>query len=61
MYPPEVDNAREVPGRSDVIRFRNKAHNTYVRENGAIEICSSKGEVLFSKYGADGLGVELQE
>ena len=60
MYPPEDDNAREVEGRSDVIRYRHKAHNTFIRDNGAIEIQDVDGEVLFEKCGSDGRGVDVQ-
>ncbi len=59
MYPPEEDNARDVEGRSDVIRYRHKAHNTFIRDNGAIKIQDVDGKVLFEKLGSDGRGVEL--
>lgn len=61
MYPPEDDNAREVEGRSDVIRYRNRAHNTLIRGNGAIQIQDVEGKVLFEKCGSDGQGVDLPE
>jgi hypothetical protein len=60
MYPPEEDNARELEGRSDVIRYRHKAHNTFIRDNGAIEIRDVSGELLFEKSGSDGRSVDLQ-
>ena len=59
MYPPEEDSARAVEGRSDLIRYRHKGHNTFTRENGAIEIQDLAGAVLFAKAGADRRGVEL--
>lgn len=59
MYPPEEDNAREVEGREDVIRYRHKAHNTFIRDNGAIEIRDVSGTVLFAKPGSDGRAVDL--
>ncbi|EAQ77619.1 hypothetical protein [Blastopirellula marina] len=59
MYPPREDNARDVDGRCDVIRYRHKGHNTFVRENGAIEIQDLAGSLLFKKLGSDGRGVEL--
>lgn len=60
MYPPEEDSARSVEGRSDLIRYRHKGHNTFIRENGAIEIQDLAGAVLFAKAGTDGRGVDLQ-
>jgi len=59
MYPPEEDNAREVDGRPDVIRYRHKGHNTFIRDNGAIEIRDLAGNILFAKRSANGQGVEL--
>lgn len=60
LYPPEEDSARSVEGRWDLTRYRNKGHNTFIRENGAIEIRDLVGEVLFSKPGKDGRNVDLQ-
>jgi hypothetical protein len=60
MYPPEEDNAREVEERGDVIRYRHKAHNTFLRDNGAMEIQDVDGKVFFEKLGSDGRGVELK-
>jgi hypothetical protein len=54
MYPPQEDNRFAVPGRPDVARYRSRSHNTYIAENGAIEIWSVSGELLFRKAGADG-------
>jgi len=59
MYPPKDDNARDVSGRIDVIRYRHKAHSTFIRDNGAIEIQTVEGAVLFEKPGSDGRGVGL--
>jgi hypothetical protein len=52
-------DAEDVEGRSDVIRYRHKAHNTFIRDNGAIKIQDVDGKVLFEKLGSDGRGVEL--
>ena len=61
LYPPQEDSARNVAGRSDVIRYRSRGHNTYVRRNGAIEIRDLVGTVIITKAGSDGAGVELEE
>lgn len=60
MYPPEEDNARSVKGRNDLIRYRHRGHNTFIGENGAIEIQDLAGTVLFAKAGSDGRGIEYQ-
>jgi len=60
MYPPQEDNARGLEERSDVTRYRSKQHNTYIRDNGAIEIQDINGATLFEKPGVDGRGVELE-
>jgi len=58
LYPPQLDNRRPVPGYDQVTRLRNRGHNTYVAENGAIEIQdASSGKVVFRKNGACGRGV----
>jgi hypothetical protein len=57
MYPPRADARRDVAGRPDVARYRSRAHNTYVRSNGAFEVQGTSGEVLVSRPGLDGRGV----
>lgn len=57
MYPPHIDSLRAVPGRSDVKRFRSKFHNTLIATNGAIEIRDLLSRAIFSKPGAEGLGI----
>ncbi|MFM8262017.1 MAG: hypothetical protein ACKN9S_07030 [Pirellula sp.] len=59
LYPPEDDNARVVDSRDDLIRYRHRSHNTFIRDNGAIEIQDMDGSVLFEKRGLDGRGVDL--
>ena len=57
MYPPREDNSRDVEGRPDLIRYRSRGHNTFIRDNGAIEIQDLQGRVLASKPGGDGRGI----
>lgn len=51
MYPPQPDSARPVPGRPDLVRYRNRAHNTVVGTDGSIEISEVGGKCLLSKPG----------
>lgn len=61
MYPPQEDHARDVPERHDLVRYRSRGHNTYIRNNGAIEIQDLKKRVVFQKPGYDGAGVALND
>ena len=54
LYPPQEDNKRLVLGHPDVTRYRTVAHNVFIGANGAIEIQTVRGTVLFEKPGADG-------
>ncbi len=58
MYPPKTDSIRDVPGKSLLKRFRSTAHNTFIGDNGAIEIRAIPDKFEFSKPGADGRKVE---
>lgn len=61
MYPPQPDNERPVEGNASVRRFRSRAHNTYIGDNGAIEIQEVSGAtVIFTKNGCDGRSVWSQ-
>lgn len=52
LYPPRDDSARvERPG---VTRYRSRGHNTWIGDNGAIEIKGVDGTVYLDKPGADG-------
>lgn len=58
LYPPLPDSRRPVPGYPDVTRWRSKGHNTYIRNNGAIEIVTVReGQIVFRAPGRDGRGV----
>ena len=55
MYPPQEDARRRVPGEPDVVRYRTRGHNVFIRSNGAIEIQRvGVGDVEFHKAGNDG-------
>ena len=59
LYPPREDSIRDVPAYPRVRRLRSRAHNTFIGENGSIEIADSDSGVppaapLFKKPGADG-------
>ena len=58
MYPPQADGIRAVERHPKVKRLRSRWHNTFLSENGAIEIqTAADAEVLFRKPGANGKGV----
>jgi len=57
MYPPQPDSRRDVPQFPWVTRYRSRGHNTFIAQNGAIEIRDLDGSVLFRKAGRDGRNV----
>lgn len=54
MDPPQWVSPRAVSGRSDVKRFRSKAHDTLIGDNGAIEIQALEKYQPFGKVYATG-------
>jgi hypothetical protein len=57
FYPPQDDKASEVERYPNVIVYRSKRHDTFIGQNGAIEIRGVDGTVELTKSGADGNGV----
>jgi hypothetical protein len=52
MYPPQADSIHPAADRPGFIRLRSRAHNTFIGEDGAIEIFDLEGNVVVSKPGA---------
>ena len=59
MYPPKSDAHREVPGRADLHRYRNKGHHTYFSEGGAILIVDLDANPLLDKPDVNGRSIKL--
>lgn len=60
MFPPSGDFWHLVEGRKDLDLFRQAAHDTILRDNGAILIRVRRtGRVEFEKAGQDGRKVDL--
>jgi hypothetical protein len=57
MYPPQPDSRRDVPQFPWVTSYRSRGHNTFIAQDGAIEIRGLDGTVLFRKAGRDGRNV----
>ena len=53
LYPPQEDN-RMNTSNTEVIRYRNRRHNTYFGNNGAIMIQELSGKIIVDKAGRDG-------
>lgn len=55
MYPPQPDSARSVENFPSITRYRNKSHNTYIQDNGAIRIEALPSRtIVLDKAGSDG-------
>lgn len=60
MQGPNGDFYFAVDGRPDLDLYRHAAHDTVIRDNGAIRFRIRKtGAVIFEKAGADGRKVDL--
>lgn len=57
LYPPMLDNMRPVENHPKVRRFRSVAHNTFLGDNGAIQIQTLDKKIQLDKKGFDGKGV----
>jgi hypothetical protein len=59
MYPPQEDSRRST-NTPRVLRYRQKMHNTFIGENGAIKIekIGKSGTVVVDKPGQDGRKVD---
>jgi hypothetical protein len=42
LYPPQVDQRRDVEGYPAIRRYRSKQHNGWIAENGAIKIMQGR-------------------
>lgn len=58
MYPPQKDRVFAVSGFPEVLRYNSFRHDTFIANNGAIEVkIIATGEVHFEKLGSNGKGV----
>lgn len=57
MYSPQEDGRRTTDS-PEVIRYRNKGHNTFIGGNGSIKIVELRGKIIFDKAGLDGRKVD---
>ena len=54
LYPPQMDNTRDLPGRAGVKQLRSRRHLTLIGPDGAIEIQDALGRAILAKPGTDG-------
>jgi hypothetical protein len=59
IYPPLMDRRFDIQGHPDLKRYASAAHNTFIRDNGAITTVIRHGPVVFEKVGADGRGTDF--
>lgn len=59
MYPPQADAYRPVAGRSDIHRYRNRQHNSYFSDDGAILIVDIRGNIVLDKSDLNGRSITL--
>jgi hypothetical protein len=64
LYPPQDDSFRKVTGRTDVVRYRSRWHDSWIASNGAIRIETinkngTRGICCLDKPGTDGKRVTL--
>lgn len=51
LYPPQLDNRREIEGKAGSYRFRSRLHVTTIGADGSIEIKRTNGALEFYKPG----------
>ena len=58
LYAPQKDNMHPIKGKPKITRLRSTRHETYIGDNGSIEIrFVSTKLAVFTKPGADGFYV----
>jgi hypothetical protein len=60
LYPPAEDSVRTEGLPAGVLRYRSRAHNTYVDANGAVRIDEVNGPCVLNKPGHNGDTISLE-